>query len=105
MVPTKVFSCCKCGALLFRKDQIVSHTPGEQELLFEKKKHVLSKGCALRAGSASSTHLHVLLPLLLPSLGQTEGSNRVQDLLPKLQLSSGNAPVAGNSVFLYPSDL
>lgn len=84
LVPTEVFSCCKCGALLFRKDQVVTHTPGEQELLFEKKKHVLSKRCDLRAGPASSTHLHVLLPLFLPSLGQTERSNRVQDLLPKL---------------------
>ena len=38
LVPTEVFRCGKCGAILFRKDQLAKHTPFEHKLAFEKTK-------------------------------------------------------------------
>ena len=38
LVPTEVFRCGKCGAVLFRKDQLLIHKPFEHKLAFEKTK-------------------------------------------------------------------
>ena len=40
LVPTEVFRCGKCGAVLFRKDQLLIHKPFEHKLAFEKTKRV-----------------------------------------------------------------
>ena len=37
LVPTEVFTCGKCGALLFRKEQLVTHRPLGHDTHFEKK--------------------------------------------------------------------
>ncbi|KAK8816221.1 hypothetical protein WA556_001166 [Blastocystis sp. ATCC 50177/Nand II] len=37
LVPTEVFTCGKCGALLFRKEQLVTHQPLGHDTHFEKK--------------------------------------------------------------------
>lgn len=102
LVPTDVYRCGKCGAILFRKDQLLPHRPFEHKLAFEKTKRVGVSCLLLALGQAPRSRLPFDLPEDMPSLGKKPGADRGEDLLPQLLFPDRLLEVARRTVFLYP---